>query len=106
MARRSLAEIVEEVSTPPKPESEPLPRLLPLRFIKEDWRQLASCRGLTELFFSTDQEHVKEALSICSGCPVISQCADSAEANDEEHGTWGGLSEEERADDAEWQTAG
>jgi WhiB family redox-sensing transcriptional regulator len=45
-------------------------------------------------------------LSICSACPVRVECASSALANGEEHGTWGGLSEKERADDAEWLTAG
>lgn len=40
---------------------------------------------------------IAEAKAICAQCPVITQCRGHALAAVEPYGTWGGLSEDERA---------
>jgi WhiB family transcriptional regulator, redox-sensing transcriptional regulator len=67
-----------------------------------DWRLLAACRHADpELFFpvsgsgpSLDQ--VTQAKVICAGCPVRRQCLAFALDTRQDHGVWGGMSEEER----------
>jgi WhiB family redox-sensing transcriptional regulator len=67
-----------------------------------DWRLLAACRHADpELFFpvslsglSLDQ--VTRAKAICAGCPVRRQCLAFALDTRQDHGVWGGMSEEER----------
>ena len=67
-----------------------------------DWRLLAACRHADpELFFpvsvsgpSLDQ--LTQAKAICAGCPVRRQCLAFALDTRQDHGVWGGTSEEER----------
>jgi WhiB family redox-sensing transcriptional regulator len=67
-----------------------------------DWRLLAACQHTDpELFFpvsgsgpSLDQ--VTQAKAICAGCPVRQQCLAFALNTRQDHGVWGGMSEEER----------
>ena len=70
----------------------------------DSWRDLAACRGRTDLFFppeiqyrTVDQRrlhmlHVNEAKAICSTCPVQDECLDFALTNNIKHGIWGGFS--------------
>jgi WhiB family redox-sensing transcriptional regulator len=63
------------------------------------WRQSAACRSADpELFFpvmaSGRQE--EEAKAICAGCSVRGQCLAFATLTSQEHGIWGGLTDEER----------
>lgn len=70
-----------------------------------EWRIEARCR--TEdpsLFFHPDGERGNDrqrrqqlARQVCSVCPVMLQCREHAIAFQEGFGTWGGLSEDERA---------
>lgn len=46
------------------------------------------------MFFPTVGEPVDPALEVCSGCPVVAQCADAGES--ERFGIWGGLSGKRR----------
>jgi WhiB family redox-sensing transcriptional regulator len=67
-----------------------------------DWRQLAACRHADpELFFPPSASgpglnQVTQAKAICAGCPVRQQCLTFALDTRQDHGVWGGMSEEER----------
>lgn len=70
-----------------------------------EWRKLAHCR--TEdpgLFFHPNGERGKarmrrqqSAQQICAECPVMRQCREHSITFREAFGTWGGLSEDDRA---------
>ena len=68
------------------------------------WRQFAACRSADpELFFPVPApgpgpglRQGEEAKAICAGCPVRGQCLAFATVTRQEHGVWGGLTEEER----------
>jgi WhiB family redox-sensing transcriptional regulator len=53
------------------------------------WQDRAACGSDAESFF--DPRRADEALAICSRCVVREPCAAYAEANDEQHGIWGGV---------------
>ena len=64
-----------------------------------DWRNAASCRGMgVETFYPlpNDQATIQRALAICSLCPVRMPCRQYALRHKEQHGIWGGLTEETR----------
>ena len=67
-----------------------------------EWRDRAACRDADpELFFPdgdtrSARAQVKMAKLICRGCPVSIACLSWALATDQEHGIWGGLTEDER----------
>jgi WhiB family redox-sensing transcriptional regulator len=67
-----------------------------------DWRQLAACRHADpELFFPVSAsgpslDQITQAKAICAGCPVRQQCLAFALGTRQDHGVWGGMSEEER----------
>jgi len=48
------------------------------------------------LFFSESYAQIAQAKRICANCPIIEQCREFG-LNHERYGTWGGLSENERA---------
>ena len=65
------------------------------------WMDRAACltddvRAAIAMFFSYDMETRRQAKAICASCPVRDECLDTAMANREEHGVWGGLDETER----------
>ena len=63
----------------------------------DDWRQDALCAETDpEAFFPEKGGSTREAKRVCSGCSVRAECLESALANDERFGIWGGLSERER----------
>lgn len=74
----------------------------------EPWEYQAKCNGMdTELWFPPRDKTLykpiaDKAKAICFGkdgkpaCPVRIQCLLAADANDEVHGIWGGLSHRER----------
>jgi WhiB family transcriptional regulator, redox-sensing transcriptional regulator len=69
------------------------------------WRLKAACRAASPaLFFSPDGERgprkafrERAAKAVCTTCEVIEVCAAYAIAHREPYGTWGGLSEGDRA---------
>lgn len=66
---------------------------------EESWRKDALCRGTDPDFFfpkETRGEEVEAAKKICGMCAVQAVCLDYALTNREEHGVWGGASEDER----------
>lgn len=75
-----------------------------------DWQLQASCRGSDwRTFFSPDGERGRprsaretRAKQMCHQCPVIAECRAHALQVQEPYGTWGGLTEVERA----WITGG
>ena len=74
------------------PEGKPQPQL-------GDWLRDAACSLETaELFFpaSNSPSPGKEALAICSTCPVVDECALHALEAGEEIGIWGSLTPNER----------
>ena len=63
----------------------------------ETWRLDALCAETDpEAFFPEKGGSTREAKRVCSGCEVRAECLESALANDERFGIWGGLSERER----------
>ncbi|WP_459250095.1 WhiB family transcriptional regulator [Streptomyces youssoufiensis] len=67
-----------------------------------DWRHNAVCREEDpELFFPIGDTgpallQIEEARAVCRRCPVMEQCLQWALVSGQEHGVWGGLSEDER----------
>jgi WhiB family transcriptional regulator, redox-sensing transcriptional regulator len=69
------------------------------------WQDKAACFGANmELFFGPDGERAparerreQKALRICAGCPVRAACREHALSAPEISGVWGGLTEEQRA---------
>ncbi|MDL5160175.1 WhiB family transcriptional regulator [Actinomycetospora sp. Odt1-22] len=69
-----------------------------------DWQRQAACRDMElEIFFHPDGERdpsrsqrVARARAICDACPVEKACRDWAHMVEEQYGTWGGESEDER----------
>jgi WhiB family redox-sensing transcriptional regulator len=56
-----------------------------------DWQELAACRDLTPVgFYSDDLDDVTAAKRLCLSCPVRRECLDTAVANREPAGVWGG----------------
>jgi WhiB family transcriptional regulator, redox-sensing transcriptional regulator len=66
------------------------------------WRQFAACLSTDpELFYPVSAtgaglRQAEEAKAICTGCQVRSQCLTFATLTRQEHGIWGGLTQEER----------
>lgn len=88
-----------------------LPQQLPGQYTDVwDWQLRASCRGADwRTFFSPDGERGRarsarenRAKQMCRQCPVMAECRAHALRVQEPYGTWGGLSEAERA----WITGG
>ena len=67
-----------------------------------DWRARSACLDENpELFFPVGTTgpaaaQVDEAKRICGGCEVRSECLAWALEENQDHGVWGGLSEDER----------
>lgn len=63
------------------------------------WMADAACvtTGTATWWFSTGSE-ADRAKRICASCPVRGDCLTHALVNNEQHGIWGGLDEDERAD--------
>jgi WhiB family redox-sensing transcriptional regulator len=66
-----------------------------------DWSDKAACKNDdTEMFFPLPggilTQANKDAIEICSWCPVKLQCLQFALDEKMEHGIWGGLIAEER----------
>lgn len=62
-----------------------------------EWRDKAECRGThPDVFFPNEGAGTGEAIRICQGCEVKTDCLEYALVNKEEHGVWGGASERER----------
>ena len=61
---------------------------------EEIWRDEAACAvgdaGLAHLFFSEELQDIAKAKTICAGCPVMTECLESALARHEPWGVWGG----------------
>lgn len=54
------------------------------------------CTATPDLFWSTTPAHEEAAKAICHDCPLRPACAQQALDNDEQWGTWGGLTATER----------
>lgn len=69
---------------------------------QDDWRSLGACRHEDpELFFpivptGRGLQQVSRAKAICARCQVRTQCLSFAIETVQDHGVWGGTSEEER----------
>jgi WhiB family redox-sensing transcriptional regulator len=61
-----------------------------------EWHDRAACKGETESFFSYDEERVEHALAICEDCPVRQECLQTALADPNLYGVWGGTTHAER----------
>lgn len=75
-------------------ETVELPSLIDGRGV--DWWRMAACRGSGIDFFNAVPTNVRLAKQVCETCPVIAECLESALANDEPIGVFGGLTPAER----------
>lgn len=72
-----------------------------MSFKDEDWMEKAVCRDSgPEVFFHPNGERGRSrtrreeaAKQLCRVCPALKECREYALANNEQYGTWGGLSE-------------
>jgi len=68
----------------------------------DEWRSRGACRGEDpELFFPTARSltvfvQLARAKAVCGRCPVSWECLRYALATGQQHGVWGGKSQEER----------
>ncbi len=61
------------------------------------WQSRALCAQTDpEAFYPEQGGSTREAKKLCLTCEVRDDCLESAQANDERFGVWGGLSERER----------
>lgn len=68
-----------------------------LRQDKEGWRDHALCAEVGgDVWFPETSESPKVAKRICGRCDVQAECLESALANDDRFGVWGGTSVRER----------
>lgn len=66
-------------------------------WVDEGGEERAACRGAdVELFFSVEEEDQRRALEYCARCEVRQQCLETAIANREIYGIWGGMLESDR----------
>ena len=69
---------------------------------QDDWRSLGACQHEDpELFFpivptGPGMQQVSQAKAICARCQVRAECLSFAIETVQDHGVWGGTSEEER----------
>jgi WhiB family redox-sensing transcriptional regulator len=66
-----------------------------------DWQRRAACRDEDpELFFPTSPAAaaIWSARAVCRRCPVEGDCLRWALDTGQDHGVWGGMTEEERRD--------
>ena len=69
-------------------------------FPSGDWIKKAECRGIdVSLFFPPNGIRPKQALKMCEGCRVRSDCLEWALENNTHFGVWGGLTERQRFDE-------
>lgn len=68
-----------------------------------DWRHLSACLDEdADLFFPIGKtgpqvlRQIEEAKAVCRRCAVREECLDWAIMSGQEHGVWGGTSEDER----------
>jgi len=61
-----------------------------------EWHNRAACKGETESFFSYDEKMVAHARAICEDCPVRQECLQTALADRNLYGVWGGTTQAER----------
>lgn len=64
-----------------------------------EWEEQARCRDIEDqsLFFPEHgNRSPARAKAICARCEVSAECLETALANDERFGIWGGLTEKER----------
>lgn len=60
------------------------------------WQREAACRGKTDIMYPHHSRPAPEAVSLCDACPVRDVCLETALADNEQEGVWGGTTEKER----------
>jgi WhiB family redox-sensing transcriptional regulator len=76
------------------PDNRTMPTLEEL-FHRPEWYQRAACRGVGTEGFIIDKGH-RLSRGLCQDCPVRQECLDTALADPDLVGVWGGTSERER----------
>lgn len=64
---------------------------------EKEWRKDALCRGLDSgTFYPSKGDSMLPAYAVCRGCPVRTECLDSAITRGERFGVWAGYTPQER----------
>ena len=80
----------------PPTETDQPPEITPPLYDK-DYMKKGNCLGSdNSLFFPSQGEDYRDAIQVCSDCPVRVDCLAAALENDEKYGIWGGKSEKQR----------
>lgn len=73
---------------------EPQPTFVPEGLIDQEWQQMAKCNDgtgeMTDLFFSSNPEHIADAKAFCMDCVVREECLTFARAIRAVGAVWGG----------------
>lgn len=72
------------------------PLLLDDFLARPAWHRDALCKGETRLYFSGATEDVERATAICQRCPARQPCHETAMADKDLEGVWGGFTAKER----------
>ena len=68
-----------------------------LELDERPWAAYAACRTEDpDLFFPDSDGSTDQAVRICRGCPVLSECRDWALSTRVKYGVWGAMTERER----------
>lgn len=63
----------------------------------EHWTLEAACNGADpNLFFPTNIDDTRPAITLCNDCPVRQECLDYALDNNIKFGIWGGMGQNAR----------
>lgn len=101
-ADRRLRETGTTKEKPTEPVKRPRAVEAPAASLRADaWREFAACREVDpELFFPEAGQSPAAARLVCSGCPVLEECAVHAlgegSGTPEPLGVWGGMTAQER----------
>jgi WhiB family transcriptional regulator, redox-sensing transcriptional regulator len=80
----------------------PEPRTTGRTQYRTEWRSLSACRDENpDIFFPAPRSltmfvQLARAKAVCGSCPVTEECLRYALTTGQDHGVWGGTSEEER----------
>lgn len=66
---------------------------------KPEWMRKGMCATVhPSIMYPTAAGMERDALDVCATCPVIEDCYRYAFTNNEYHGVWGGMTEQDRID--------
>jgi WhiB family redox-sensing transcriptional regulator len=76
----------------------PIPPKLEVALKRPSWHAEAACRGVSvDIFFPDSHEDPRNAIAVCTSCPVRTECLNYALDDPSLKGVWGATSARERS---------